>query len=114
MNSFHGFDENKPDNIGFPALFFFTPQHLLLVENDQVIIRSNEPGMVYNSILETAIETSQQQPVAIHQRLTKEQYIEKITQLQKHIVRGDCYEINFCQEFLPRMLSWRSSELFRN
>ena len=38
--------------------------------------------------------TLQPQPV-----LSREQYIQKITALQELIRRGDCYEINFCQEF---------------
>jgi para-aminobenzoate synthetase component 1 len=32
-------------------------------------------------------------------RITKEIYLKTIEQLKKHILRGDCYEINFCQEF---------------
>ena len=31
--------------------------------------------------------------------ISKEEYISIIKQLKKHILRGDCYEINFCQEF---------------
>jgi para-aminobenzoate synthetase component 1 len=30
---------------------------------------------------------------------SKEEYISVVKQLQRHILRGDCYEINFCQEF---------------
>ncbi|HTM93073.1 MAG TPA: anthranilate synthase component I family protein, partial [Flavisolibacter sp.] len=37
--------------------------------------------------------------ISIQQKLSKEEYIQTIRQLQQHIVRGDCYEINFCQEF---------------
>ncbi|HEY0433624.1 MAG TPA: anthranilate synthase component I family protein, partial [Chitinophagaceae bacterium] len=32
-------------------------------------------------------------------RLTQEEYLSIIKALQAHIRRGDCYEINFCQEF---------------
>lgn len=31
--------------------------------------------------------------------LTKEEYIEKVNQIKKHIHRGDIYEMNFCFEF---------------
>ena len=37
--------------------------------------------------------------VSIKPRITKEAYINTIEHLLKHIQRGDCYEINFCQEF---------------
>ena len=35
----------------------------------------------------------------IHATISKDEYLQTIAQLQKHILRGDCYEINFCQEF---------------
>lgn len=40
-------------------------------------------------------------PLALpmQQRLSREEYIQKVKALQGHILRGDCYEINFCQEF---------------
>ncbi|HEU4607493.1 MAG TPA: anthranilate synthase component I family protein, partial [Chitinophagaceae bacterium] len=31
--------------------------------------------------------------------LSREDYLDKVEALQQHIRRGDCYEINFCQEF---------------
>ena len=36
---------------------------------------------------------------AFSQKISKEEYIKTIEQLRQHILRGDCYEINFCQEF---------------
>jgi para-aminobenzoate synthetase component I len=36
----------------------------------------------------------------INPLLSKEAYIKKIKGLQDHIKRGDCYEINFCQQFV--------------
>ncbi|MBK5269686.1 MAG: anthranilate synthase component I family protein, partial [Bacteroidia bacterium] len=32
-------------------------------------------------------------------RISKEKYISVVRQLKQHILRGDCYEINYCQEF---------------
>jgi para-aminobenzoate synthetase component 1 len=32
-------------------------------------------------------------------RFTPAEYRERVAGLQRHILRGDCYEINFCQEF---------------
>ena len=33
----------------------------------------------------------------IHSTISRNEYLQTIDQLQKHILRGDCYEINFCQ-----------------
>jgi para-aminobenzoate synthetase component 1 len=37
--------------------------------------------------------------VDIQGRFSKEDYIATVEQLRRHILRGDCYEVNFCQEF---------------
>jgi para-aminobenzoate synthetase component 1 len=37
--------------------------------------------------------------IEIQSRITKDQYLDAIRQLKIRILRGDCYEINFCQEF---------------
>jgi para-aminobenzoate synthetase component 1 len=37
--------------------------------------------------------------VDMQQRLSRDQYLDAVQTLKKHIARGDCYEINFCQEF---------------
>jgi len=37
--------------------------------------------------------------IKIDQRISKTEYIETIEKLKKHILRGDCYEINYCMEF---------------
>src|SRR3569833_4017810 len=33
---------------------------------------------------------------------TKEEYLETVKALQRHILRGDAYEVNYCQEFFSR------------
>ncbi len=38
-------------------------------------------------------------------RISKDQYIEKVEEMLKHIHRGDIYEANFCQEFFAEDVS---------
>lgn len=92
----------KKDNIGFNDLFFFEPQVLIRFNEKEISITSSvQPAeKIYTDIL--AAENKNASPhtiAAIQQRLSKQEYISIIKQLQKHILRGDCYEINFCQEF---------------
>jgi para-aminobenzoate synthetase component 1 len=49
--------------------------------------------------MEPPAEGGGQLPTLINSRIPKPDYIRIIQQLQQHILRGDCYEINFCQEF---------------
>lgn len=91
------------DKIGFPAGFFFIPSIIVTLKKTTVSIESHqaEPAEVFNIINEQAsiITKSRSTAVNISNRYTKEEYISVIGALRKHIQRGDCYEINFCQDF---------------
>ena len=69
---------------------------------DEVIIYSNKetPDSIFEEISSCAIANSDSAvPVSFQPAISKAQYVATIKQLQAHIHRGDCYEINFCQEF---------------
>ena len=90
-----------PDGIGFPDLFFFEPEIIIRLKGDQLSIEGGDPSQVLSQInniknyLRYDVETN----IEVQPRITKEKYITTIEQLRQHILRGDCYEINFCQEF---------------
>ena len=111
-NSIYHFENSKADPIGFPPFFFFAPRHLLQLRDDVLTIHSIEPHVVYEQILAQCLTTSVPVPVSISQQLSRDQYLEKIEQLKKHIVRGDCYEINFCQEFFVKEMDIDPCEAF--
>ena len=98
-DSIYHFNQRKEDKIGFPDFFFFKPRYLCQLNGQELLIEGEDCETVYAEILEAESEQDKKQDLSIRQRLTKEQYIGKIQELKKHIVRGDCYEINFCQEF---------------
>lgn len=94
------FPSGKEDIIGFGKLYFFVPQFVLFIKNGALHIIAENSEAVYETILnQKSDETRTVFNLEIQQRLTQQQYIEKIKLLQAHILRGDCYEINFCQEF---------------
>ena len=90
----------KSNRINFPQLHFFVPRILVLLKELQLEIEAENPDTVYSEIMayrdeDPALPVS----LKIQSLLTKEEYIQKINGLKEHIKRGDCYEINFCQEF---------------
>jgi para-aminobenzoate synthetase component I len=90
----------KPDRIGFPDLYFFEPEILIRLNDREMIIDAVDPSTVYADLSTTGTEShSKGSTIETHQRFTREEYIRVIEQLKHHIRRGDCYEINFCQEF---------------
>lgn len=73
-----------------------TNNEQLTIENEQ-LTTNNEQRKTSNDQRVSSIE--QRKTNIITPRITKEIYLKTIEQLKKHILRGDCYEINFCQEF---------------
>ncbi len=101
-----------PDYIGFPDLHFFVPEVIVFLSENEMKIGLTEEHHeeVLNEILSQEltgihnrnnVEPGDLISVAnpVRSRFTREQYIETVNSLRDHILRGDCYEINFCQEF---------------
>jgi para-aminobenzoate synthetase component I len=112
-NFIHHFPATKEDKIGFPSFYFFVPQYLVQLRGTEVSIEGDDGGKVYKEILDADSEAVLSASIAIQQRLSKEQYTRKIEELKRHIVRGDCYEINFCQEFFAEAADINPSEVFQ-
>jgi len=86
---------------GFPDIFFFEPKIIIsLFENEMKIESDEDSGKIFEEIMQNDEEEElKNDQVNIQQRVSKKEYLETIEQLKKHILRGDCYEINYCMEF---------------
>lgn len=96
------------DSIGFPDLFFFEPEIVLqLSTNSLVIYAESSPEEIFEAIQSTSGQIGQPATgkVVVQSRFNKQEYIETVEQLKAHILRGDCYEVNFCQEFFASDVS---------
>ena len=90
------------DRIGFPDAFFFIPQYLLSITDNLVefIKCPDSPAEVFEQILNfPETELFVNSALEINATITKEEYLESLKKIREHIQAGDCYEINFCQEF---------------
>ena len=90
------------DGIEFPDLFFFVPKVVIQLDDTSVTITlEGDASEVLNSILSCPkyILASAEQQVEVQSRIPKNEYISTVEKLKQHILHGDCYEINFCQEF---------------
>ncbi len=94
------------DNIKFPDMFFFVPQILIFLNEQELRIGVTDASAdeIYQAICSFSkeIKTNKNTIIYIKSRFTKAEYIQTVQQLIKHILRGDCYEINFCQEFFGK------------
>ncbi|MFN8250656.1 MAG: anthranilate synthase component I family protein [Ferruginibacter sp.] len=92
------------DGIGFADAYFFVPEFVLKIKDDIVEIQcEGDAGKIYQAICEAApVSEVPAGKIVIESRIQKEAYIHAVKELQKHILHGDCYEVNFCQEFFGR------------
>ncbi len=89
------------DNINFPDAFLFVPETVFILQKDALTIGTIQAQAdgVFGEINRQQISQHHLQHVNVQPRISKEEYIQNIKKLQQHILRGECYEINYCQEF---------------
>ena len=80
--------------------FFFVPQHRLAFHGNSVVIYSDHPRRVIEAIESCEpIGQSIGFQGTLKPRMSRGEYNSAFEGLQDHIMRGDIYEVNLCQEF---------------
>ena len=107
----------KPCLCGFPEIYFFIPEILILLHPDRVQIgihgSETHARRIFEAIGKTKIASCPSgYPLNIFPVLQREQYIEIVHHILQHIQRGDCYELNFCQLFASKPVNLSPVETF--
>ncbi|RYE50082.1 MAG: aminodeoxychorismate synthase component I [Sphingobacteriales bacterium] len=97
-NEIEHLNSRNTDNLLFPELFFFVPQHLIVIKNNDIEVVLGDKNIV-DLINHTTLREQRSSKVNIQSRISKESYLDTVEKLRQHIIRGDIYEVNFCQEF---------------
>ncbi|MBC7425874.1 MAG: anthranilate synthase component I family protein, partial [Bacteroidia bacterium] len=96
-------DGNKTSNN--QDLFFFQPLIVITItsinslEWQVTILSELNPELVYSNIMESVLVDGTIQPASFAPVISKDQYINTISEIRSDIENGDYYELNFCQEF---------------
>ena len=100
-NEIENLSSSHPDRIGFPDLYFFEPEIIIRFNENEMEIDAGDPTDIFQKIIQSEISkpSSRLNKISIQELFGKEEYIAIIEKLRQHLLRGDCYEINFCQEF---------------
>lgn len=99
-NEIEALTSANPDGLKFPDLYFFVPEHLVLIKGDEAEIISDYPDQLIKDINEQALDRAAQQSVInLKPRFSRQEYIDTVNRIKEHITRGDIYVTNFCQEF---------------
>ncbi len=111
-------NSNNFDGLDFPDLFFFQPKKLFLLKGNQLEIQylylcDDEVEEDFEEIrLQIADCRLQLSEIEIKQRISKENYLEKVSNLLERIHLGDIYEANFCMEFFAENANIEPLEKF--
>lgn len=104
-NDIEALQSDNFDGLNFPDLFFFQPKKLFLLNGNQLEIQylnmcDDEIEEDFSAIIKSQKwESENESSIEIQQRISKENYIKKVSKMQEYIHRGDMYEANFCMEF---------------
>lgn len=119
-NGIEDLKSNNDDNLHFPDLYFFQPQKLFLFKNNQVeCLYLNMVADEIHSDLETIknqknLETVQNHSIDLKSKISHPEYLSQVEEVLKHIMRGDIYEMNFCQEFYAEKHILQPEICFKN
>ncbi|KAA3438320.1 aminodeoxychorismate synthase component I [Rufibacter hautae] len=114
-NGLEQLHSQHPDYVGFPELYFFQPETWLLWTEDTVTIHSSveDPEVIAKAIESTPISASfSQNSIKTQPRVSREVYLQDVESLRQHILEGDVYEVNYCQEFYAEAVSLDPLPLF--
>ena len=90
----------NPDHLGFPDLYFFAPEYLILMKGNKVEIVADDADEAFERI-DKQLPKIKEKPAAVNirSRFNQDEYITSVEKIKAHIARGDIYVTNFCQEF---------------
>ncbi len=118
-NDIEDLKSNNPDHLDFPDLYFFQPKKLVFIKEAYVEFHyadccANEITTDFLSIQNTLIkEDKKSSSISINSRVSKKEYLAKIDTIQKHITRGDSYEVNFCMDYFSENTLLDPKEVYR-
>lgn len=110
-NELEKLESRNADYVGFPDASLFQPEHIIHFEKNGVTVESDQSDLV-EEILQHKPKPASSQFGPSTASVSKEEYISHVEALRQHIEDGDCYEINFCQEFHGQVESWNAVESF--
>jgi len=104
-NDIENLKSSNFDRLIFPDLFFFQPKKVFLLKGN--LLEMQYLKMCDDEFEEDLTDIAQthhpapktQHLITIQQRISKQEYDQKVKQMLFHIAKGDIYEANLCMEF---------------
>lgn len=104
------------DGIGLPDLFFFKPEIVVSIKPAitngtayllEIQTLRTSPATIFSYLSNTIFPLTFENPanVELKARIPKNEYLEIVEIIRQHIITGDVYELNFCQEFFAEQVT---------
>lgn len=119
---FDSLQSTKAATIDFPSLMFFRPKYLIKQEAGKVSLGylpdrddALSAGRLIQKIISGLTATSDDagKGVKVRHTVNRQAYCDTVEAIQKHIHRGDIYEMNYCIEFVADKVTISPEYLFQ-
>lgn len=103
---------HQPTISNLPDIYFFCPEFVITEQNDQFFVHGDVSTLL--DCLPIQSFTPQQITIDLHPSISKQDYINTFQLIQYHIHKGNCYEMNYCQEFIQQSILLDTLSLFHS
>lgn len=105
-NQFEELESKNDDFLEFPLASFWTAEVVLELNQFGSQLLSGELNPEYEQLLaeieHKSLHPKNINPIKFKAKISKENYLECISQIKREIQLGNVYELNFCQEFFVK------------
>jgi para-aminobenzoate synthetase component 1 len=101
-NQFESLTSRNEDISCFPDVLLWIPEIIVEFQDDGYRVVKGSLTIDDHSFIEKFISDNKgiiPSSVTFQSRISKKEYVEKVNLVQNEIQLGNCYELNFCQEF---------------
>jgi para-aminobenzoate synthetase component 1 len=105
----------NPDSLGFPDMMFFRPEHIVILEGNEVQVHSSgNTEDIWKEINNSVIDAGPagKSELNISCRVSRHAYLGNVDAIRNHIIEGDVYELNYCIEFFAERADVAPAEIF--
>jgi para-aminobenzoate synthetase component 1 len=116
-NHIENLSSQNKDQIGFPDFHFFIPELIFVLSKGKVrigVYAGFDSKDIFEEISSIVPNENNFYRPLLKSRFSKDEYLQIIKTIQQHILRGDCYEVCFCQEFFAENIRIDPIKVFKN
>lgn len=112
------YPSTRHDKVDFSPAYFFVPEIVITLSQNELTISTlvSEPDLIWREILDCSesIQGNPHEIKVIHSSVDLPIYLQHLKSIKEHLQKGDCYELNYCQNFYAESVAVNPYVLFKN